>query len=127
VAHQRRPRSEYHRPTFRGYLLRYYAYHRPALHVGIWSSRGLSGTYLEHETLVYVCVTASELYVWMGAKLRFNGCVVQERFNPAHFTVTQIAVFSLVTFLANIVWVQSELLVVAQQNAKLRMLFEQAL
>jgi len=80
------------------------------------------GRYLEHESLVNIRVAASELYVRMGAKDRFNGGIVQESLNPPHFTVTHITVFGLVAFLANIVWVQPKLLAVVHQNAKLNAL-----
>ena len=61
----------------------------------------------------------------MGPKLRFNGCVVQERLDPSHLTVTEVAIFNLIAFLANIIWVQPELLIAIQHSVKLRMLFEQ--
>lgn len=68
------------------------------------------GTHLEHEPLVHLRIAARKLRVRRSAELSLDSRIVQERLDPVHLAVAQVALLGLVALLAHVVRVEAELL-----------------
>lgn len=73
--------------------------------------------HLEHESLVHVQVAALEFVFGVGSKFGNNGLVVQERLNPAHLAVAQIAILGAIALSADIIRIEAKLLFKEENHA----------
>ena len=72
-------------------------------------------THLEHEPLVHLRITARKLRIRRRTKFSLDSRIIQERLDPVHLAIAQVALLALIALLAHVVRVQAELLERAEE------------